>query len=245
MENSTECAEQIFSLYYANSLASTIANSDPKIKRVFESWKNLSPDALKSNLEKNEELKSVLLNESPWVREATDETERKQRIGLLFDLNRMTAEKASALRKLHQMQSSNGGWPWFPGMPESRYITQHIVTGIGHLYFLDVMNLQEDSEISGMVQHAVQFLDETMQSEYEKIKKDDKDYLKNNNLGYSEIQYLYARTYFLADFPIKNELNEMIEYYKNQSEKFWKSNNNYMKGMIALYMNRFKSETTA
>ena len=143
------------------------------------------------------------------------------------------------------MQSSNGGWPWFPGMPESRYITQHIVTGIGHLYFLDVMNLQEDSEISGMVQHAVQFLDETMQSEYEKIKKDDKDYLKNNHLGYSEIQYLYARTYFLADFPIKNELNEMIEYYKNQSEKFWKSNNNYMKGMIALYMNRFKSETTA
>ena len=93
----------LFSRYYANTLASFIANSNPKIRQVFESWKNLSPDALLSNLEKNQELKAVLLNETPWVMEAKNETERKKRIALLFDLNRMANEQQASLAKLQQI----------------------------------------------------------------------------------------------------------------------------------------------
>ena len=245
MEYPYECAEQIFSRYYANSLATHIANSDPKIKRVFESWATITPDALKSNLEKNEDLKSVLLQESPWVREATSENERKQRIGLLFDLNHMASEQTSALKKLRDMQNPNGGWPWFRGMPESRFITQHIVTGLGHLYYLEVMNPVENADIQDMLKKAIGFLDEEVKINFEKLKKDDKDYLKNNHLGYDDIQYLYARTYFMADFPIGEGNNEVLEYYKSQSTKYWKSQNNYMKAMIALYMNRFGDEKTA
>lgn len=245
MEYPYECAEQLFSQYYANSLATHIANSDPKIKRVFESWKNITPDALKSNLEKNEELKSVLLQESPWVREATNESERKQRIALLFDLNRMASEQTSAMKRLRDMQNPNGGWPWFRGMPESRYITQHIVTGLGHLYFMEVINPVENTEIHDMLAKAIGYLDETVKTDFEKLKKNDKDYLKNNHLGYEEIQYLYARTYFLADFPISGDYNEMLSYYKAQSIKYWKTQNNYMKAMLALYLNRFGEENTA
>lgn len=245
MEYPYECAEQLFSRYYANSLATHIANSDPKIKRIFESWKNITPDALKSNLEKNEELKSVLLQESPWVREATNESERKQRIALLFDLNRMASEQTSAMKKLRDMQNPNGGWPWFQGMPESRYITQLIVSGLGHLYLLEVLDPVGNSEIHDMLQKAVGFLDETVKTDFEKLKKNDKDYLKNNHLGYEEIQYLYARTYFLADFPIGKDNTEVLEYFKIQSKKYWKSQNNYMKAMIALYLNRIGDENTA
>jgi uncharacterized protein YfaS (alpha-2-macroglobulin family) len=245
MEFPYECAEQLFSRYYANSLATHITNSDPKIKQVFESWKSISPDALKSNLEKNEELKSVLLQESPWVREATGESERKQRIALLFDLNRMASEQTSAVKKLHDMQNPNGGWPWFAGMPESRYITQHIVTGLGHLYSLKVLNPLESSEINGMLKKAIDYLDETLKIDFERLKKDDKDYLKNNHLGYYDIQYLYARTYFSKEFPIGKDYSEALDYYKTQSVKYWKSENNYMKAMMALYLNRFGDEKTA
>jgi uncharacterized protein YfaS (alpha-2-macroglobulin family) len=245
MEYPYDCAEQLFSRYYANSLATHIANSDPKIKRVFETWKNISPDALKSNLEKNQELKSVLLQESPWVRQAISESERKQRIGLLFDLNRMASEQSSAMKKLRDMQNPNGGWPWFAGMPESRYITQHIVTGLGHLYILKVLNPLENNEIKGMLKKAIDYLDETLKIDFEKIKKNDKDYLKNNHLGYDDIQYLYARTYFTTEFPIDKEYAEMLDYYKAQSIKYWKSQNNYMKAMMALYLNRSGEEKTA
>ena len=105
MEYPYECAEQTFSRYYANILATHIANSDPKIQRVFELWKNTpSSEALMSNLEKNQELKALLLEETPWVLEAQDENERKHRIGLLFDLNRMSKESSDALNKLQKQQ---------------------------------------------------------------------------------------------------------------------------------------------
>ena len=245
MEYPYECAEQLFSRYYANTLATNIANSDPKIKNVFESWKTITPDALKSNLEKNDELKSVLVQESPWVREATSESERKQRIALLFDLNRMASEQASALNKLREMQSENGGWPWFNGMPESRYITQHIVTGLGHLAHLNVIMFAENSEAAEMLKKAIGFLDQEVKTDFEKTKKNDKEYLKNNHLGYDEIQYLYARTYFVKDFPVSKDLDEAVGYYKSQSVTYWKTQNNYMKAMMALYLDRFGDKNTA
>ncbi|MFN0274883.1 MAG: alpha-2-macroglobulin family protein, partial [Chitinophagales bacterium] len=104
MEYPYECAEQVFNRYYSNSIAGHVANSSPKIKSVFDSWKN-SSDALVSNLEKNQELKSLLLEETPWVLQAKDETERKKRIALLFDLNKMSNEKTTALNKLINMQT--------------------------------------------------------------------------------------------------------------------------------------------
>lgn len=245
MEYPYECAEQLYSRYYANTLATHIAHSNEKIKRVFEAWKNISPDALKSNLQKNEELKNILLQESPWVREANNESERKQRIALLFDLNRMSLEQKSAIKKLKDMQSINGGWPWFPGMPESEYITQHIVTGLGHLYYLEAISMESNPDIFEMLGKAIGFLDAEKLKSFEKLKKSNPDYANNNQLGYNEIQYFYARTYFLADFPLAKELDEMVNFYKSQATKYWKLNNNYARAMTALFLNRFGDTKTS
>lgn len=245
MEYPHECAEQLFSRYYANSVATSIANSNPKIKRVFESWKITSPDALKSKLEKNEELKSVLLQESPWVAEAKNETEQKERIGILFDLNRMASEQASSLKKLADMQYENGGWPWFKGMPENRYITQHVVSGFAHLASMNVFDASGNNLTAEMLRKAIAYLDETAQKEFAEIKKNDKDYLKNNHLGSDEIQYLYARSYFLKNYPLDEANSEMLNYYLNQSEKFWTKQTNYLKAMMALFLNRTGNTKTA
>jgi uncharacterized protein YfaS (alpha-2-macroglobulin family) len=244
MEYPYECAEQLFSRFYANSIATFIANSDPKIKRVFESWKNNSPDALKSNLEKNQELKSILLEESPWVREAANESERKQRIAVLFDLNKMSNELSSSLKKLREMQSSNGGWPWFKGMPDSRYITQHIVAGLGHLTHLGINDLTSNSETRNMLESAIQYLDDRITEDLADIKKRDSNYLKNNYLNYDIAQYLYARTYFLETFPVKDKNVEAFNFFKNQASTYWKKQENYMKGMLALALNRLKVAKT-
>ena len=102
MEYPYECNEQTFSKYYANTLATHIANSNPRIQEVFKQWAN--SDALVSNLEKNEELKSLLIQETPWLRDAQSETEQKKRIALLFNLNKMKNEQSTALSKLKQNQ---------------------------------------------------------------------------------------------------------------------------------------------
>ena len=244
MEYPYECAEQTFSRFYANSIASHIANSSPKIKAVFDSWKN-TPDskALLSNLEKNQELKSLMLEETPWVLDAKDETERKKRVAVLFDLNKMSNELASAMKKLQKQQSSNGGWPWFVGMPDDRYITQHIITGMGHLDHLGIKNVHDDAAVWSMVTNGVKYLDNRIREDYEWILRYDKAHLNDNHLSYQQIQYLYARSYF-KDIAIDNRNQTAFEYYKGQEKKYWLQNGRYMQGMIALALNRYDDKVT-
>ena len=241
MEYPYECAEQTFSRFYANSISSNIVNSSPRIKQVFESWKNSTPDALLSNLEKNQELKSVLLEETPWILNAQSENDRKKHVALLFDLNKMSDELDLALIKLEKMQVSNGGWPWFAGMPDDRYITQHIVSGMGKLDHLGVKNIRTDSKTWQMVSKAIKYTDQRILEDYQELKRLDaagKTKLSANQLNYLVIHYLYARSFF-NDIALEPKEKEALNYFLNQAKTYWLSNNLYMQGMIALAIHRF------
>lgn len=243
MEYPYECAEQTFSRYYANTLASYIANSNPRIQEVFNQWK--SSDALLSNLEKNQELKSLLIQETPWLRDAQSETEQKKRIALLFDLNKMNSEQQSALRKLEQMQYGSGGFSWFQGGRENRFITQHIATGFGHLKKLGVT--QFDPGTTNMLQNAIRFLDGEFVKEYDELKKycaKNKIDINKNHLSHTQIHYLYMRSFFSNINRPKNT-NEAWNYYLGQSKKYWLSQSLYSQGLLALIMNRNEDRTTA
>lgn len=244
MEYPYECSEQTFSRLYSNSIASHIANSSPKIKAVFDTWKSQSPDAFLSNLEKNQELKNVVLTETPWVLEAKDETERKRRVGLLFDINRMANEEERTMRKLRQMQVSNGGWPWFDGMPDDRWVTQYIITGFGHLDHLGVKKIREDHRNWDMVKDGMRYLDNRIREDYEWILKYDKAHMNDDHLGYYAIQYLYARSYF-PEIDMSSRNKEAFDYFMGQAKKYWTDKGRYMQGMIALATYRYKETTTA
>lgn len=242
MEYPYECSEQLFSRYYANTLASHIANSNPKIKRVFDAWKNYTPDALLSNLEKNQELKALILEETPWVLNAQSETERKQRIALLFDLNRMASEQQASLKKLQEMQLPNGGWPWFKEMQDNRYITQHIVAGFGHLNNLKVQDMVANDQVWQMIRKAVLYIDDRMREDYEYIRKHYPDKMDEEHISYTQIHYLYARSYF-SSFNFTVEMDgknkEAFEYFMGQAKKYWVKQNNYMQGMTGLALHRY------
>ncbi len=244
MEYPYECAEQTFARYYANSLASYVVNSKPKIKQIFDAWKTSSPDAFLSNLEKNQELKSAILEETPWVLQAKNETENKKRVALLFDLNKMSYEQSQAFKKLLQKQSSNGGFMWFDGMPDDWYITQHIVTGFAHLDKLGVIKMQENPEIWNMLTKAVSYCDNRMREEYEQMKRYNKNWKTTNNLSYMAIQYLYMRSYFHNKIELSGSNKEHFAYYKKQEQTYWLKNTRYMQGMMALSLHRYQDTKT-
>jgi hypothetical protein len=240
-------ADNIFLSYYTNSIAFFLANSNPVIKQVFESWKTISNDALVSNLMKNEQLKSALLQETPWVMEAQDETQRKHRLALFFDQNNMEAKLDQNLKKLQKMQAPSGGWPWFDGMQESRYITQDIVTGLGHLDHLGIKNIRDDKDTWIMLNKAVAYLDGELVKDYNSIKKQVPAKMDENHLSAAQIQYLYARSYYLNDIAVKNkvEVNTAFQYFQQQAEKYWLQNDLYFQGMIALALNRLGNKTVS
>ncbi|WP_299062075.1 carboxypeptidase-like regulatory domain-containing protein [uncultured Polaribacter sp.] len=251
MEYPYECAEQTFARYYANTLASFVANSNPRIQEVFNVWK--SSDALLSNLEKNQELKSLIIQETPWLRDAQSETEQKKRIALLFDLNKMKNEQEKAINKLKDIQMNSGGFPWFKGGKyASRFITQHIATGFGHLSKLGVNDYNKSTK--KMIEKSVKYLDDELLEQYKKLleraeknkqkakskkkgEKAYKEYLAKNNLGYFTIQYLYMRSFY-ADISLDDALQKAVDYYQSQTATYWNEYNLYAKGQIALLLFR-------
>ena len=243
MEYPYECAEQTFNRYYANSIAAKIAGASPKLKEIFERWKTTDSAALLSNLQKNPELKAVLLEETPWVMEAKNEAQQKKNIALLFDMLKMNRELASSLEKLKQMQSENGGFVWFKGGPDDRYITQYIMTGLGHLAKLHALTASQQKEWASISTSAIKYLDQRI--------KDDYDYLithkmglDKNNLGYMQVQYLYMRSFFDYIIPGASSFTA-INYYRKQSQQYWLQQNKYMQGMIALSLSRSGDFKTA
>ncbi len=235
MEFPYECSEQVFNRLYANALARHIANSDPKIRRVFDLWK--ATPALDSPLTKNQDLKSVLLEETPWVREAKNESEARRNVGLLFDANRLDAEAAGTLKKLADQQLGSGLWPWFPGGRENEYISLYIVTGFGRL-----RNLGVPIDIAPAVK-ALDALDAWMARRYREILRypNYQEYVP----GHTEVIYLYGRSFFLEDQPVAGEHRAAVDFFLGQLRKFWlKTDCRMCQAQGALALQRFGDKAT-
>lgn len=243
MEYPYDCSEQTWNRFYANALASHIVSKMPKIKAVFELWKTKDTSALRSNLQKNEELKAVLLAETPWVLQAKNEEQQKKNITLLFDMVRMSKELDKALNQLQQMQSSNGGFVWFKGGPDDRYITQYIVTGIGHLMKLKALPASSEKIINEMLAKAIPYLDNKLKEDHEWLKKQ-KANLNQNNISYTQIQYLYMRT-MLKQFAQTKGTEAAFTYYSAQGKQYWLQQSLYMQAMLALTLHRTNELKTA
>ena len=211
MEYPYECSEQLFNRLYANALASHIANSDPKIRRIFDLWKGTP--ALDSPLEKNQDLKSVMLEETPWLNQATSESQARRNVGLLFDANRLDEESARALRELSDRQLSEGLWSWFPGGRPSEYISLYITTGFGRLRRLGV-----DVDVKAAIK-SLDALDAWMDNNYRQILK--LPHPEGYVPSYTDAFYLYGRSFFLKDWPIDQRHLEATDFFRRQSRKFW------------------------
>ncbi|OIP82450.1 MAG: hypothetical protein AUK44_07635 [Porphyromonadaceae bacterium CG2_30_38_12] len=222
-----------FTAYYANSMAAFFANSNPKIATTFDRWKKAggSREALLSNLQKNAELKNMLLDETPWVMAAKDETEQKQRIALLFDLNMQKNQNQQYLDKLLKLQTANGGFSWFEGMPESRYITQEIILNLGRLNKMVGGHLLSSNILP--LTSALTYLDLEIAREYDYLKKYHKNYQNENCIGNMQLFYLHLRSAF-PEFPIHVSAQEAVKFYSIQSEKYWNKFSLYGKAMTAL-----------
>ena len=233
MEYEHECAEQTFSRYYANFIAKEIISSNPKVESVFESWKK--EGKAKSKLEINEELKSILLAETPWYFDA-DEDAKNKRLALLFDLNTLKESSEGTLKKLEDKIMPSGGFPWFSGGYESRYITQHILAGLGHL---DKLFPNSDSDFSTITKKAIPYLDANF-IENKKLNK-----LYSPTYNPTDIHYLYTRSFYLKQYPISKPLDSIIKVDLANLKKKWLDYSLYQKGMMALVMHRFNEKEFA
>jgi uncharacterized protein YfaS (alpha-2-macroglobulin family) len=251
MEYPYECSEQTFSRLYANLLAAQILKSNPRFKTILAEWTRQAQsgtaqqkNALESKLAQNQELKNLLLQETPWVRDAQDESARLARLTELFDETRLKGETSRALLKLQRMQLPGGGFPWFEKMPDDRYITQLIVAGFGKLKKLGAFDASTDDVARDILQNALRYLDAELADDYTRLRKIKGVKLADNHLGDQQIQALYARS-FWPQQPEAASAKTAFAYYREQTAKYWPAQTRYLQAQSALALFRHDAKAPA
>ncbi len=232
-----------FAVYYSNTLATHIANSQPRIQQVIKQWKTQggTVETLQSNLQRNQELKNILLEETPWVLEAENEAEQKQRLSLLFDLNRTRQQRETALQKLQQLQDETGGWSWFKGFPVSHDMTISILKGMAQLVEMGAVEYGEQEKL--MQQKALNYLDKAIAEAYQRLQKQ-QTATDKVQLSPWQIDFLLVRSNY-RDIPEGGDAREAIRFYTDQAAKSWQQQSLYGKGATALLMHRNGNRQTA
>ena len=221
----TDNVTEITASYYVSTLATAIANANPQITNTIRQWMQKSDATLTSPLEKTPELKSILLQLSPWVTEAQNETQQMHSLGELLDVNRQNYISQQAIDKLAELQNEDGGWSWFKGFNSSTFMTENVLEAMARLVSLNVTSHPE--KVKKMQIKALQFLDKQIQESYKHVK----------TAGYSQILYLYTRSAY-RDIPLTNAL-EAHKYYLGQLEASWTKLSLYEKALTAIAMERY------
>lgn len=172
--------------YYSNLLAKTLLAQTPQVKTVFEQWKRDNV-TLHSQLSKNQELKDLVLSETPWVGAADRETEQRQRLADFFDENGISNRLSTAAQKLQKLQHADGSFSWFPGMEGSTYITMAVQEMLVRLNHIAGMQ----PETRQMQDRAFGFLGRQMLDIVQELKKQEKKGHKPQFPSFTALRWLY------------------------------------------------------
>ena len=232
---SANCLDHLAS-YYTYTLATQLAQSHPKIRQIITQWQaeGGNVETLQAALSRNEELKNMLLEETPWVMEAQDETVRKQRLSLLFDLNRANNQRQLAMRQLQQLQNEEGGFSWFEGFPASREITMAVLEFLAQLTQLNAVEYNQAER--EMIIRALRYLDQQIEQDYEWLRQHNPQWSKALPTT-GQIDYLYVRSLY-RDVPEMGNALEAAKFFTRQAFTNWKKYGLLHKAEIALLAHR-------
>lgn len=242
-EPSTDNAISWATAFYANTLAGYIANSQPRIKTVFDNWRLSGgiKETFLSRLEQNQDVKNILLGESPWLLEATTEAEQQQRIATLFDVNQLNYRNMASLLKLKELQGEDGAWSWFGGMSGNRYVTGYITGLLVRLSLLTDKALPEEAAM--MKAKAFDYLNKEALKEYRAIRKAEKNGTKITVLSDATMEYMYLVS--LGSVKLSGEYAKAFGYFLAKLGRNLESGTMIRKAQTAVILQKAGHKTEA
>lgn len=213
-----ENAINLATALYANTIAKSILLSSPQIKKVMEQWRmeKGEENSLMSNLQKNEDLKELILSETPWVADAEGEAAQKRALSRYFDENTIANRLSDGVSKLRKLQLGDGSWSWWKGMDGSIYMTVEVCKTLVRLNAI----LGNQSSTTSMLDKAFPYMAEYFHKEVENLKKYVKEGIKNPLPSELAMDYLYTCVLDGRKLPAKAQADNdyMIELLKKQSK---------------------------
>jgi len=210
-------ADVVFNKWFADVLATEIFKANPKMKTVFDEYQ--AKGLLNSNLEKNQELKQLLLEETPWVLDSKNETEQMQKLARLFDANTMRNSINEDWSELKKLQNPDGGFSWYAGYPSSYYNSLYILKNLGRINEWLKGNLEDyqSSEQKEMVVNLVKFVDSEVNRYFDVKAVAERS--RSNVWSNYVLDYLDTRHYWEKEYPLKGDGNKMKDLVISKAKK--------------------------
>ncbi|MBO4659817.1 MAG: alpha-2-macroglobulin [Prevotella sp.] len=239
-EVTSDNAISLAATYYANAIGEHLMTLTPRIKDIVGQWEkeNTAEGSLTSHLARNEELKDLLLNETPWVTKADKEESQMKGLSTYFNSSLISSRLTKALEKLEKLQLGDGSWTWWEGMKGSPYITAAVSEMLTRLNVL----IGEQKRTQRMLKNAYDFLDQKLVKEAEEMKRDEK---KGFSVRPSEnaIDILYINA--IAGRKMKGKALEAAQYMVDIAEKKVHEYTIYGKARAAVILSAFGKQERA
>ncbi|HUH26099.1 MAG TPA: hypothetical protein VLY87_05695, partial [Flavobacterium sp.] len=219
-----QCSEQLFAKYFGNVMASHVLENNSSIQKLVKEWKE-NP---KSKLEENEELKEILLQETPWMKDLVSDEEKKAQFAQYFDVNRLDGEAEKIEDILNERQMPSGALPWFSGGNENLYITSQILVTAAQLKNLGIKNPFLNNK-EGFINKANRYIDIQFEEKFKNKQK----------ASFSEvIDYAFVKSYYKDAFAISTENQLRINNRFEELKQNWTSLSLYEKAKLIIVLER-------
>ena len=207
--------------FYANSLGAFIMKQNPTIKGTIEQWQQEmgTETSLMSSLQKNQDLKSLVIDETPWVMDADREADQKRQLINYFDDNTLQYRLDKNLQNLRDLQNGDGSWSWWPGMPGNLYMTTAVVK------MLTRLNAMTGSQqgTTQMLSSATQYLGKEMVEEVKQMRKLEREH-KVKDLRPSETAVDVLYIWSLANTQLSGKTADartyLVDHLAKQTHEF-------------------------
>ena len=212
----TDNAVSLVAAYYANSIAASLLGQSPVIKQTLQRWQQEQgkESSLASSLEKNQELKTIVMEETPWVMDAQRESDRKRQLINYFDSNQLQAAQQSTFDKLAKLQRADGSFSWCPGMEGNIYMTVTVAETLARLHRLT----GHTADTGSMLDRAIGYADKWVANYVAELKKEEKKGNKQLVPSETACHYLYARA--LAGKKASADVAYLITLLEKQPRKY-------------------------
>lgn len=228
-----ECTEQTLNRFVSSGIVSSVYKSHPAIAKMAETFSK-ERDTRFEKWDTPDPNRKMLLEETPWLNMAKGGFEAKDDLVNVLNPEIARLERDRSIDKLRRAQTSIGGFPWFPGGPPSPYITLYILYGFSKAIEFGV-DVPKDMILRGWQYMHQHYITEAF------------PYAKEHDCCWEFITFL---NYVLSNYPDSSyyggiftpqEREEMLEF----SFRHWKSHSPYLKGYLALTLERMKRHKDA
>jgi len=227
-----ECTEQTLNRFVSTGILTGLYGQYPAVARMAKEFS--ARETPLERFDRPDPNRAMALEETPWLVESRGGDAGDNAIVNVLDPRIARAQRESALAKLRKAQTASGGFPWWAGGPPSPYMTLYIMYGFAKASEFGV-DVPKDMVQRGWAYLAGHFREEYVQH----MVKDDCCWEFLTFLNY--VAGCYPDPEWMGDALTAAERAQILEF----TFKHWRQHQPYLKGMLALTLQRSRRAADA